>query len=164
MQGVRQFIRAFEDEQLKASQIWGDADGLGTVMIDALTEHGWRINRFHGGARSREPNEYANLIGEVWHIGCREISRGRIILGDLDPVTFKQLTSRKTEWSENGKLRAESKDTMRASGLKSPDRADALLGCIVCGPAMQGMMTGEDPVRSRRSEFSSPRRSGFNAM
>jgi hypothetical protein len=164
MQGVRQFIRLFESEELKASQIWGDADGLGTVMIDALTEHGWRINRFHGGARSREPNEYANLIGEVWHIGCREISRGRMILGDLDPVTFKQLTSRKTEWSENGKLRAESKDTMRASGLKSPDRADALLGCIVCGPAMQGMMTGEDPVRSRRSEFSSPRRSGFNAM
>ena len=164
MQGVRQFIRAFEDEQLKASQIWGDADGLGTVMIDALTERGWRINRFHGGARSREPNEYMNLIGEVWHVGCREIARGRIILDGLDHVAFKQITSRKTEWSENGKLRIESKETMRASGLKSPDRADALLGCIVCGPAMQGMMTGEDPVRSRRSDFSSPRRSGFNTM
>lgn len=120
-------------------------------MIDALAEHGWRINRFHGGARSREPNEYMNLIGEVWHIGCREIARGRVRLEGLDQVTFKQLTNRKTEWSENGKLRVESKDTMRASGLKSPDRADALLGCIVCGPSMQGMMTGDDPVRSRRS-------------
>ena len=162
MQGVRQFIKLFESESLKPSMIWGDADGLGSVMIDAMTEQGWRINRFHGGARSREPNEYANLIGEVWHIGCREIERGRVNLGELDPITFKQLTTRKTEWNDTGKLRIQSKETMRISGLKSPDRADALLGCIVCGPEMNGAITGHTISRTARTPFTTPIVGGFN--
>lgn len=162
MQAVRQFIKEFEREKLKPSMIWGDADGLGTVMIDAMSEQGWRINRFHGGARSREPNEYANLIGEVWHVGCREIERGRVNLGDLDVETFKQLTNRKTEWNETGKLRVQSKETMRISGLKSPDRADALLGCIVCGPEMNGAITGQAITRTAKSNFATPKIAAFN--
>jgi len=162
MQGVRQFIKMFEKENLKPSMIWGDADGLGSVMIDAMAEQGWRINRFHGGSRSREPNEYANLIGEVWHVGCREIERGRVNLGNLDPITFHQLTTRKTEWSENGKLRVQAKETMRIMGLKSPDRADALLGCIVCGPEMNGAITGQAITRTGRTPFTAPIVGGFN--
>jgi len=162
MQGVRQFIKLFEKEELKPSMIWGDADGLGSVMIDAMAEQGWRINRFHGGSRSREPNEYANLIGEVWHVGCREIERGRVNLGKLDPITFNQLTTRKTEWSENGKLRVQAKETMRIMGLKSPDRADALLGCIVCGPEMNGAITGQAITRVGRTPFTAPIVAGFN--
>lgn len=162
MQGVRQFMRMFESEKLKPSMIWGDADGLGSVMIDAMAEQGWRINRFHGGSRSREPHEYANLIGEVWHVGCREIERGRVNLGEVDPITFKQLTTRKTEWSENGKLRVQAKETMRIMGLKSPDRADALLGCIVCGPEMNGAITGQAITRTKLTPFSAPIVGGFN--
>jgi hypothetical protein len=164
MQAVQQFIRLFESEKLMASQIWGDADGLGTVMIDALAERGWRINRFHGGQPSREPEEYASMIAEVWHVGCREIERGRLHLIDLDPKTFEQLTTRKSEWSANGKLRVEDKDKMRSHGLKSPDRADALLGCIVCGPSMSGQMTSDSQALIRRNSFATPRQRGFNAL
>lgn len=164
MQAVREFARLFRSEELNASQIWGDADGLGTVMIDALTEAGWRINRFHGGKPSREPAEYANLIGEVWHVGCREIARGRIVLDELDPLTFRQLTTRKTEWAENGKLRVQSKDSLRAEGFKSPDRADALLGAIVCGPEMGGQMTCESAAVTRRSAFQGRAVRGLNAI
>lgn len=164
MQAVREFIHLFNEEGLTAPQIWGDADGLGTVMIDALAEQGWRINRFHGGKPSREPNEYANLIGEVWHVGCREIARGRIRLDGIDPVTFKQLTNRKTEWAENGKLRVQSKEKMKIEGLKSPDRADALLGCIVCGPEMGGAMTSESIAVTRPSAFQSRAVRGFNSL
>ncbi len=164
VQAVREFKRLFESEGLSPAQIWGDADGLGTVMIDALAEHGWRINRFHGGKPSREPNEYANLIAEVWHVGVREILRGRVNLGDLDPVTFRQLTHRKTEWNETGKLRVQSKDSMRADGVKSPDRADALLGAIVCGPAMAGAMSSDSVAVAGRSAFSSRAVRGFNSL
>ncbi len=59
--------------------------------------------------------------------------RGWANLGHLDPVTFKQLSTRKSEWSGNGKLKVESKDKMRAEGRHSPDRGDAVLGCIACG-------------------------------
>ena len=124
-------------------QVWGDADGLGTAMIDAMAELDFRINRFHGFQPSTEPEECANLIGEVWHVGCREIERGRINLGTLDPETFKQLSTRKSEWAENGKLRVESKDKMRAEGRRSPDRGDAILGCIVCGSRLSGAVTAQ---------------------
>ena len=133
VQACREFARLFQEHSLRAGQIWGDADGLGCVMIDQLAELRWRINRFHGGTPAQNPEEYANLIGEVWHIGAREIERGRINLGQLDPETFRQLTTRKSEWSDNGKLRAESKEKMAKAGMKSPDRGDTILGAIACG-------------------------------
>lgn len=141
MQAAREFVFTLRALGIHAGQVWGDADGLGTAMIDAMAELGYRINRFHGGQAATEPDEYANLIGEVWHVGAREIERGRVNVGQLDPVTFKQLTTRKSEWAENGKLRVESKDKMRAEGRHSPDRGDALLGCIVCGSRLSGAMT-----------------------
>ena len=115
-------------------------------MIDAMVELDFRIHRFHGGIPSSEPDEYANLIGEVWHVGAREIERGRVNLGVLDPLTFKQLSTRKSEWSENGKLRVESKDKMRLEGRHSPDRGDALLGCIACGSRITGAVRAQDVV------------------
>ena len=82
----------------------------------------------------------------------------------MDPVTFKQLTNRKTEWAENGKLRVQPKEKMKAEGLKSPDRADALLGCIVCGPEMGGAMTSESIAVTRPSAFQSRAVRGFNSI
>lgn len=143
MQAAREFVHLCKSEGLSASQVWGDADGLGTAMIDAMAELDFRINRFHGGTNATDPDEYQNLIGEVWHVGAREIERGRINLGVLDPITFKQLSTRKSEWSENGKLRVESKDKMRAEGRHSPDRGDALLGCIVCGSRLSGAVSAD---------------------
>jgi len=155
LQAAREFVYLCKDQGLQASQVWGDADGLGTAMIDAMSEMGFRINRFHGGAPSTEPDEYANLIAEVWHVGSLEIERGRVNLGVLDPITFKQLTTRKSEWNENGKLRIESKDKMRAEGRHSPDRGDALLGCIVCGSRLTGAVSARDllPHSSSHSPF-----------
>lgn len=62
-------------------------------------------------------------------------------LGQLDPVTFKQLSTRKSEWNDSGKLRVESKDKMCAEGRHSPDHGDAVLGCIVCGYRLSGAVT-----------------------
>lgn len=146
MQAAREFVQLLLEEGIHPSAVWGDADGLGTAMIDAMAELGYRINRFHGGIPSSEPEEYANLIGEVWHVGCREIERGRINLGQLDPKSFKQISTRRAEWSENGKLRVESKDKMRAEGRRSPDRGDAILGCIACGSRITGAVRAQDMV------------------
>jgi hypothetical protein len=163
MQAAREFVYLLRSEGIHASQVWGDADGLGTAMIDAMAECDYRINRFHGGQASTEPEEYANLIGEVWHVGCREIERGRVNLGVLAPETFKQLSTRKSEWSENGKLRVESKDKMRAEGRHSPDRGDALLGCIVCGSRLSGAVTAQevDAAEVGHSDFAGPAVGGW---
>jgi phage terminase large subunit len=141
MQAARKFVRLFREHGLEPGQVWGDSDGLGTMFIDAMNEMGFHVNRFYGGQAASDPDEYANLIGEVWHVGAREIERGRVHLGQLDPITFKQISTRKSEWSDNGKLRIESKEKMAKQGMKSPDRGDALLGCIACGARMSGAMT-----------------------
>jgi phage terminase large subunit len=164
MQAVREFINLFKRHNLKAGQIWGDADGMGTVFCDALAEQGWRINRFHGGQAPSEKAEYANLISEVWHVGAREIERGRINLGQLDPTTFEQLTTRKSEWAENGKLRLESKEKMRAKGIKSPDRADTIMGCIGCGARLSKSMTADAVIQSKPSPFRQPIVKGFASI
>lgn len=157
MQAAREFVHLFRLNALHPGQVWGDADGLGTAMIDAIEEEGFFMKRFHGGQGASDPDEYSNLIGEVWHVGCREIERGRINLGVVDPETFKQLTTRKSEWAENGKLRVESKDRMRAEGRKSPDRGDAILGAIVCGARFSGVVTGNvaDQSEVHDSDFAS---------
>lgn len=156
-QACRRFVHLFEEHNLRPSWIYGDADGLGTVMIDNLAEMGWRIQRFHGGQAASMPNEYANLIGEVWHVGAREIERGRIHLGQIDQRTFDQLTTRRSEWSSTGKLRVEPKEKMASHGIRSPDRADALLGCIACGARLGGAMTAEAKIKTASSAFRSRR-------
>ena len=45
---------------------------------------------------------------------------------------------------------------MAKEGIKSPDRADALLGCIGCGHRMTDAITGDDVEEAEvgSSEFS----------
>lgn len=145
-QARRQFRQYFADCQLYAGQVFGDADGIGNVIIKDFAEEGFRINEFHGGFPAKDPLNYANLISEVWIEACRDIERGRVYLGPrerFDPVLFEQLTTRRVEWDAKGRLRIESKDDMRARGLKSPDRADAYVGAIMCGHRMTGAITSE---------------------
>lgn len=148
-QAVREFIRIAKKRGLQSSQCWGDADGLGKPMVDLFADEGFPINSFHGGMAATDPANYSNLIGEVWIQGIRKIERGKIHLrsGDaegLDALTFKQISTRFIEWDKKGKLRVESKEAMARRGLKSPDRADSLLGCIMCGSYLTGAVTSED--------------------
>lgn len=154
MQAAREFVELFKYHGFKQHEIWGDADGLGTVMIDAIAELGYRINRFHGGQAPEDKEHYANLIAEAWITGAREIEQGRIHLGEVDPETSRQMTTRKLEWADNGKLRLESKEKMRAAGLPSPDRGDGVFCVIRCGRRITGSATAESFASpAKRNEF-----------
>lgn len=130
--------------------------------------HRRRINAFHGGLAAQDPENYANPISEVWIQGSRKIERGKSHFvtdgaGAIDPLTFKQITTRFLEWDSKGKLRIEPKDKMAERGLRSPDRADAALGCIMCGSHLSGAITGDDAENSSAGEpdFANGHVSGF---
>lgn len=106
-----------------------DGDGLGKPMLDRLAELGWHIQRVHNGSAARDPG-YFNKGAEIWYEGKRSIEQKRIIIERCDDVLQEQLTSRIGYADAKGKLRVEPKEDMRARGLDSPDRADALLGCM----------------------------------
>jgi phage terminase large subunit len=150
-QARREFRQHFDSIQLHHGQVWGDADGIGNVIIKDFAEEGFRLNEFHGGTPARDPVNYANLISEYWIEACRDIERGKVHIGPrhkFDPVLFEQLTTRRLEWDSKGRLRIECKDDMRARGVKSPDRADAYIGAIMCGGHMSGAITSHDIIAS----------------
>ena len=48
-----------------------------------------------------------------------------------------QLTSRRKQYDSKGREKLESKADLRARGVESPDRADALIGAIILGQESQ---------------------------
>jgi len=134
MRACGQFIDHFRRMQITPERcrqiVAGDGDGLGKVMLDRLAELGWQIERVHNGSAAREKH-YANRAAEMWYEGAKKLENGRVILdGPADDVLDAQLTERRGFTDSAGRLHVEPKDEMKARGLDSPDRADALFGAI----------------------------------
>jgi hypothetical protein len=136
MRAVGRFIRHFQEQKLQAQEISADEGGLGIVMCDRLAENGWPVNRVNNGSTADKSDAYANKGAEIWFEGRTQVERQRVILPD-DKELVAQLTSRLGWPNSRGKLELESKQAMRARGLGSPDRADAVLGAMM-PPAQSG--------------------------
>jgi phage terminase large subunit len=134
MRACGQFIHHFNRLGITpttvAEQVAADADGLGKPMLDRLAELGWHLKREHNGARASDPRAYKNLNAETWWEGAKRFELGQVILENADDVTIAQLTERQGWAASNGQLEIESKADMKARGLDSPDRADAILGSM----------------------------------
>jgi hypothetical protein len=135
MRGVGKFIQLFREQKLQAHEISADEGGLGIVMCDALDEAGWPVHRVNNGSTADNSNAYANTAAEIWFEGRTRFEQRQIILPN-DGELVAQLTSRLGWPNSKGKLELESKQAMRARGLSSPDRADAVLGAMM--PAKGG--------------------------
>jgi phage terminase large subunit len=129
---VGRFLMEFRKAGLRAEQIWGDSGGLGLPMCDMLRDAGWPINRFSFGAKPTDEDHYVSRGAEVWHSFAQRIARGELVLLN-DPTLVSQLTSRKSTLDARGRLGIEKKDDMAARGVKSPDRADAVIGAFSHG-------------------------------
>src|SRR4029077_10226048 len=107
--------------------------GVGHVMIDALQDAGWAINRFAFGAPASRSEVFISRGAEIWAALGKRIQRHEVVLIN-DPMLVSQLTTRQYSYNQKGQVRLEDKESMAARGLKSPDRADA-----VCGVFAQGI-------------------------
>ena len=160
MAAVGRVIVEFKKAGLEANNIYADASGMGMVMCDALAESGWVVNRVNFGATAYDNNAYTNRSAEMWYGMAKKIEDAEIILPEDEDLTA-QLTCRRTITNSKGKLGVESKDSMRARGIASPDRADALALCLSSSnvgldltfqierptwKSLQEMMVSHDPV------------------
>ena len=160
MAAVGRFIVEFKKAGLEANNIYADASGMGMVMCDALAESGWTVNRVNFGGTAYDNNAYTNRSAEMWYGMAKKIEDAEIILPEDEDLTA-QLTCRRTITNSKGKLGVESKDSMRARGIASPDRADALALCLSSSnvgldltfqierptwKSLQEMMVSHDPV------------------
>ena len=132
METVGRFIMEFRKYGLEADQIYADAGGLGIPMCDALMESGWTVHRVNNGARAYDSRHYGNRGAEMWYESARLIEKAEIRLPE-DDMLVEQLTTRLGKTNSSGKLMLERKEDMRKRGISSPDRGDALVGCLACG-------------------------------
>jgi hypothetical protein len=132
MSGCGEFIMLFNKLGLRPECISADAGGMGKVWCDRFSELGWNVNRIDFGGKAENSQLYANKAAEIWGEGARKIQDKKIILPKNDDVLIQQLITRKWDgYFSDGKMKLVSKENMRKEGLKSPDRAEAVLGCMM---------------------------------
>lgn len=115
-----------------------DDVGVGGGVTDILAEQGYPVVPIIGGARCTQilPNgqpKFINKRSELWW-NLREALAGPTGDGsegwlDLDPDDDElaaQLVNIKYKINSKGQIKVESKEEMKARGLSSPDRGDAL--------------------------------------
>jgi hypothetical protein len=130
VQCVRRVAHLLRDQQLSGVPLSADAGGIGGPMCDQLcSDFGFSIRRINNGAPARKNDEYANADAERWFYARRLFEKRQVIL-PVDGELLKQLSSRRLQYDSKARIQLEPKDAMRARGLSSPDRADAIIGAV----------------------------------
>jgi hypothetical protein len=103
----------------------------------------------------------SNLVAPAVRLFLSRYPRGQVVVtsGSFCQVekqhwpAMKVFQSRFPEW---GFLNTELKTPEGGLALRSPDRADAALGCIMCGLHLSGAITGDDAENSTGSPDFAP--------
>lgn len=122
-----------------------DTDGLGAGVTDRLRELDINVGEIHGGAPARDPERFKNRKAEIYW-GFRErMTAGDLDLDPADMETQAQLTSCTYKVTSAGQIEITSKEEMKKKGLRSPDRAEAIIYAFAEGGGAQ------PDIRSLRS-------------
>lgn len=111
-----------------------DSIGLGAGVVDRLRELGLPAAGVNVARRAWDPERFERRRDELYFALRERFRRGEIALDD-EP-TAAQLSSLRFRYTSGGQLVVESKEELRARGLRSPDRADALM--LAFAPVARG--------------------------
>lgn len=105
-----------------------DSVGIGHYFARHLEDHGWRgcVQDVNVGEAPRDKEKYANLKAELyWALRLR--AQAGDLAGLTDQRAVSQLSSIRYEHNPRGQIVIESKDDARKRGVRSPDRAEAVM-------------------------------------
>ena len=137
VQCVRRVAKLSREHSLAGGGVLlcADAGGIGAPMCDQLsTDFGIFARRINNNSPAHKPVEFANLDAERCFSFRRALEKHLLIL-PADQELMKQLSSRRLQYDQKARIQLEPKDSLRARGLPSPDRADAIIGAaapLVC--------------------------------
>jgi hypothetical protein len=97
-----------------------------------LSDLGYKTMGVNVGEAPYNTERFANLKAELYW-GLRERFQQRDICSELDERTIAQLSSIRYELTPRGQIAIESKEKMAKRGIKSPDRAEALMLAFAAG-------------------------------
>lgn len=129
-----------------------DDDGVGGGVTDRIREvvreEGLYIDVVdcHNGGKADDYDHYDNWGTEAW-ANVRDLFQAGEIQIPNDEDLIGQLSTRKYTVTSKGRIILESKKEMKKRGLRSPDRADALVlafakSGMVIDPAAAGLLRG----------------------
>lgn len=131
VKAARKVVAECKRRGIEQGRVWGDVCGIGlSIMQSAQFYEKWRFKPFNGGEKVKDPTkaQFLNLNAYSWHLFRQALERGEVYFPDgLDETTIDQLCDRYMEWNEKGVIQLEKKEDLKDRGLKSPDRADALI-------------------------------------
>jgi len=147
MQTVGRVMAEFE--ALAPSQqpieILVDSIGLGAGIVDRMRELNAPVRGVNVAEAPSAKETYNNLRTELWFKAKAWLEDRSCKLPKNDDL-LSDLTGIRYTFTSTGKMQAESKDSMRKRGLRSPDLADAL--CLSMASDHATMLSG--PMRSWR--------------
>jgi len=117
------FLRSF-GAQLHSVNV--DSTGMGYNFGLHLVDQGFSVNHVNVGQASNFANRFVNLKAQ-YYWALRERFEAGDISGLSDDLTISQLGTLRWAITAQGKIEIESKEERRRRGLKSPDRAEALM-------------------------------------
>jgi hypothetical protein len=103
-----------------------DVIGIGAGVFDRLREQGFAVRPFGAAERPQRPERFVNRRAEAYWALREELREGRLDIDPADEDLASQLVAIRWRVNSQGRIQIESKDEMRARGVSSPDRADAV--------------------------------------
>jgi hypothetical protein len=111
----------FEDEHQADAVFIDQGYGTGIYSFGKQAERRWTLVAFAGESGDIG---YLNKRAEMWNLTKKWLQEGGCIPDD--PTLADELCGPEYFVKENGKVKLESKEDMKARGVPSPNRADAL--------------------------------------
>ena len=132
MQTTGWVVHQIEHNPGRPATIFVDAIGLGAGIADRLRELGYNAVDVNVGERSNDRDKYYNLRAELWVKFRDWLQEGRGSIPD-DEALIAEASSIKYSFDSAGRIKIERKEDMKKRGLRSPDRADALILTFATG-------------------------------
>ena len=103
-----------------------DSAGIGYYLHKHLQDLGFPSNAVNVGESPADKEQFVNLKAELYW-GLRMRAKSGDLAGLADETTISQLASIRWKPNSRGQTEIESKEAMRKRGVKSPDRAEAIM-------------------------------------
>jgi hypothetical protein len=111
-----------------------DAIGVGAGVSARLVQLGVRVVPFKASHSAQDGKTFKNRRAEAYWKLREAFEQGRIDLDPDDRELADELALLRYDIGPTGKVQMESKDSMRARGIPSPDRADAVCMAVAAEP------------------------------
>jgi len=132
MQTAGEVAQVLDNE--KPSLVKVDSVGVGAGVCDRLREQGYKVSEVVGGGKPYDSERFYNVRAENHWVFRERLEHGMVGLPN-DPELTAQLAGIKFTVSSDRRIKVESKEDMKKRGLRSPDKADAVIMAFAAGSA-----------------------------